>query len=189
MRTRAFWLMTVATGLRIVALSAITVHYVPLMVWRGVTERHAAFLLGAQAFMSLPSHMLFGWLADRVDKTRLMAWCMVGSAAGILFLIYAGGGWEVWLFLSLFSAVESTFPVNWSTVGEFFGRKNFAKIRGTMGFVQTWGAVIGPVTAGALYDHTHSYSLLLKGLVGVLLVTAVLYTLVTPPKRTAETVG
>lgn len=181
MRTRAFWLLTGATGLRIVALSAVTVHYVPLMVWKGVTEQHAAFLLGAQAFMSLPSHMLFGWLADRVNKPLLMAWCMVGAAAGLLCLIYAESEWPIWLFLPLFSVVESTFPVNWSTVGEFFGRKNFAKIRGTMSFVQTWGAVIGPVIGGAIYDGTHSYSHLLWGLVGVLLVTGVLYAMVAPP--------
>jgi MFS family permease len=185
MRTGAFWLLTAATGLRIVALSAINVHYVPMMVWKGMSEQHAAFLLGAQALMSLPSHMMFGWMADRVDKSRLMALCMVAAVVGILFLIYAEHEWQIWIFLPLFTVVESTFPANWSTVGEFFGRKNFAKIRGTMSFVQTWGSVIGPVAAGAVYDATHSYHYLLWGLVAVLLLTGCLYAMVARPPSTA----
>ena len=185
MRTSAFWLLTIATGLRIVALSAINVHYVPMMVWKGMSERHAAFLLGAQAFMGLPSHVLFGWMADRVDKSKLMAVCMLAAVVGIVFLIYAESEWQIWIFLPLFTVVESTFPVNWSAVGEFFGRKNFAKIRGTMSFVQTWGGVIGPVTAGAIYDGTSSYAHLLWGLVGVLLLTSAFYAMVASPPSMA----
>jgi len=77
--------------------------------------------------------------------------------------------------------VEATFPINWSCVGEFFGRTNFAKIRGTMVFVQAWGAVIGPVVAGAIYDHTQSYVYLLWGLVGLLFIVTWLYALVVKP--------
>jgi MFS family permease len=181
MRTSAFWFLTLATALRIVALSAVNVHYVPIMVWKGMTAQGAAFLLGAQAFLGLLSHVFVGWIADRVDKSRLMAVCMVISAIALLVLIHAEREWQIWIFLPLFTVVESTFPVNWSAVGEFFGRKNFAKIRGTMSFIQTWGAVIGPVIAGALYDSTGTYTHLLWGLVGILLITAVLYALVVNP--------
>jgi MFS family permease len=111
---------------------------------------------------------------------------MVISASALLFLIYGKTQWQIWMFLPLFTVVESTFPVNWSAVGDFFGRRHFAKIRGTMSFVQTWGAVAGPVIAGATYDRTHSYAHLLWGLIGVLLVTALLYALVVNPTMRAE---
>jgi MFS family permease len=186
MRTRPFWLLTVATGFRIVILSAINVHYVPIMVWKGLSEPSAAFLLGAQALLGIVSHILIGWIAGRVDKSRLMAACMGVAAIGLLILIYADIEWQIWLFLPLFTVVESIFPVNWSIVGEFFGRKNFAKIRGTMSFVQTWGGVIGPVLAGAIYDGTHSYRHLLWGLVVVLLITGCLYAMVGPPSSAGE---
>jgi len=81
--------------------------------------------------------------------------------------------------------VESTFPVNWSTVGEYFGRKNFAKIRGSMSFVSTWGSVIGPVIAGAIYDHSKSYEMLIWSSAALLLVASALYGMVTPPKPQA----
>lgn len=181
MHTSPFWFLAIGTGIRVAILSAMTVHYVPIMVWKGLSEQRAAFLLGVQAFMSLPSHLLFGWLADRVNKPRLMAVCMVGACVGVLFLIRTASEWEIWLFIPLFSVVESTFPVNWSTVGGFFGRKHFAKIRGAMSFIHSWGSVIGPVVAGAIYDRTQSYTLLLWGLAALLLVTSGAYALVVEP--------
>ena len=81
--------------------------------------------------------------------------------------MYVETEWGILLFTALFIVVESTFPVNLSTVGEFFGRQNFAKIRGSMSFIQTWGSVIGPVIAGAIYDTTHSYRPLLWSTVGL----------------------
>ncbi len=181
LKTSPFWFLTTATGLRIVTLSAVTVHYVPIMVWKGVTQQQAAFLLGLQAFLSLPAHLLCGWIADRVNKPKLMAIFMVAAAVGLIFLIHAQERWQIWVFIPLFTVVESTFPVNWSTVGEYFGRTHFAKIRGAMNFVHAWGSVIGPVVAGAVYDRTQSYSRLLWGLVGLLLVAGCLYALVVRP--------
>ena len=186
LRTSSFWFLTAATGVRIIILSAINVHYVPIMVWKGLSEHGAAFFLAAQAFMSLPSHLLFGWIADRVDKPKLMAACMLMAMLAVALLIHAGGEWGILLFIPLFSVVESTFPVAWSTVGDFYGRKNFAKIRGTMSFIQTWGSVIGPVIAGAIYDHTHSYSVLLWLSVGLLLAASCLYGMVVKPSSNSQ---
>ena len=182
LRTASFWLLTLATGIRITILSAVNVHYVPIMVWKGVSQQQAAFFLAAQAFMSLPSHLVFGWLADRVNKPKLMATCMLAAMISLVLLIYIEGELGILLFIPIFSVVESTFPVNWSTVGEYFGRRNFAKIRGTMSFIQTWGSVIGPVIAGAIYDQTQSYAALLWASAGLLLAASGLYAMVAQPK-------
>jgi len=184
LRTSSFWFLTIGTALRVVTLTAVTVHYVPIMVWKGLSQTEAAFLLGVQAFMGLPTTLLFGWLADRVNKPKLMAVCMLFAMLALLILIFSQKEWQIWFFLPLFSLVESTFPVNWSTVGEFFGRPHFAKIRGSMVFVQAWGAVLGPVAAGAIYDRTQSYSYLLWGLVGVLFIVGCLYAMVVRPSKT-----
>jgi MFS family permease len=181
MHTAPFWLLTIATAARVIILSAITVHYVPMMVWKGLTAERAAAFLAVQAFLSLPSHVVFGWTADRVNKPRLMALCMLLAMASALGVIFVKSAWGILLFLPLFGMVEYTFPVNWSTVGEFFGRKNFAKIRGTMTFIQTWGNVIGPVVAGMIYDRTHSYISLLWLSVALLFFASVLYAVVVRP--------
>src|SRR5438132_5160948 len=187
LRTSPFWFLTLGTALRVVTLTAVTVHYVPILVWKGLSQTEAGFLLGVQAFMGVPISLLFGWLADRANKPKLMAVCMFFAMLSMIILIFARDEWQILLFMPLFSLVESTFSVNWSTVGEFFGRANFAKIRGSMIFIQAWGAVVGPVIAGAIYDRTESYDYLLWGLVGVLFGVACFYAMVVKPAQTLNT--
>jgi len=181
LRTSSFWFITSATAIRVIILSAINVHYVALMVWKGVSEQRAAFFLAAQAFMSVPAHLLFGWIGDRLHKPKLMASCMLLAMISMFVLARVHTEWGILIFIALLSVVESTFPVNWSTVGEYFGRKNFAKIRGSMGFVSTWGSVIGPVVAGVIYDRTQSYEIVIWSSAALLLLASVLYASVKKP--------
>jgi MFS family permease len=185
LRTPAFWFLTSATAIRVIVLSALNVHYVALMVWKGMTPQRAAFFLATQALMAVPSHLLFGWIGDRLSKPKLMATCMLLAMTSMFILAYVHAEWAILMFIALFSVVESTFPVNWSTVGEYFGRKNFAKIRGSMSFVSTWGSVIGPVIAGAIYDYTLSYRMMIWSSAAMLLVASILYAVVKKPAPTA----
>ena len=58
------------------------------------------------------------------------------------------------------------FPLGWAVVGDLFGRKHYAKIRGYMVLFYTWGGVLGPVIAGAIFDRWQTYEPLLWSLVG-----------------------
>lgn len=181
LRTAAFWTLTFATMIRVAGLGTTMVHFIPIMVWKGVSEQRAAALLGTLAFLSLPSHFLLGWLADHVNKPRLMASGMLVATAALLLLIYGQSEWPLWIFTVLFTVVESLFPVTWATVGDFFGRKSFATIRGMMSFFYMWGTVLAPVIAGAIYDRTRSYDLMLTGLVVLFLTAVLLYALTVKP--------
>ena len=88
MRTWAFWMIILATTTRVAVYNSITVHFVPIMVWKGVSEQRAAAMLAIMALMSLPSHLLVGWIADHVSKPRLMGTCMAIGATAVLFLAY-----------------------------------------------------------------------------------------------------
>lgn len=181
MKTWIFWLFIVSMTVRVGAYSTISVHYIPMMVWKGLTQEHAAFLLGAFAFLNWAAHFLIGWLADTMNRPKLLAMCMLVAASSILLLIFGSGLWPLWLFTILFTAIDASFPIVWATIGDFFGRKSFATIRGTMAFFYTWGSVLGPVIAGAVYDHSQSYIATLWGLSAILLLGAVLTALMIKP--------
>ena len=55
------------------------------------------------------------------------------------------------------SGYRLSIPVFWASVGDFFGRKSFGAIRGNMNLFYTWGSILGPFIAGAIYDRTQSY--------------------------------
>jgi MFS family permease len=181
MKTSPFWLMILATSGRVAAFNTITVHFIPMMVWKGVSEQRAAAMLATMALVSFPTHLLLGWLADRMNKPRLMATSMLIGTASLLLLAYGEAEWNLWLFTVLFTVVESIFPVGWATVGDFFGRKNFGTIRGTMSAFYLWGAALGPVVAGAVYDRYESYAPMMSLLIALFLIAACFYAVLRKP--------
>ena len=181
LRAHQFWLLSIATTFRVVCSSCVLIHFVPILVWRGLTEQRAAFFLAFIALLGMPAHLLIGWLGDRLNKPRLMATCMIIASLSVYLLFSNTAESQLWLALVLFTVVEGLFPVTWATVGDFFGRNNFAKVRGSMSFLYMWGSVIGPVIAGAVYDRTQSYSPLMWGLMGLCWATALIYAVLVKP--------
>jgi MFS family permease len=161
MKTWAFWLLVVSMTARVTCYSTATVHFVPLMVWKGLSEGSAATLLGAFALINLVAHFILGWIADRVNKPKLLAACHLLPALSLPPLLSDSGYWQLWLFTITFTFLDASFPIVWATVGDFFGRRNFATIRGMMSFFYMWGSFAGPIMAGAIYDGTHSYMMVL----------------------------
>ena len=185
MRTTIFWLFVIGMTVRVAAYSTISVHFIPIMVWKGLSQEHAAFLLAAFAFLNWAAHYVVGPIADAVNRPKLLAGCMLAAVLSVLLLIRSDALWALWSFTILFTAIDASFPIVWATIGDFFGRKYFATIRGTMAFFYTWGGVIGPVVAGALYDQSQSYVATLWGISGLLLLGALLTALLIKPWNAA----
>lgn len=174
MKTWIFWLLVISITARVTCYSTATVHFVPLMVWRGLSEGAAASLLGAFAFVNLVSHFILGWIADRVNKPKLLVACHLLPALSLPPLLWGSGYWQLWLFTIVFTFLDASFPIVWATIGDFFGRAHFATIRGMMSFIYSWGSFAGPVMAGAIYDRTQSYILVLWILLGLLTFATIL---------------
>ena len=148
MRTFVFWVLVISMMGRVAAYSTVTVHFVPLMVWKGLSQEESAFLLGAFAFINMVAHFVIGWIADKVNKPGLMTLCHLVCAVAVLPLISDAAPWQLWLFTTVFTFLDASFPVVWATVGDFYGRRYFATIRGMMSFFYMWGSFAGPVFAG-----------------------------------------
>src|SRR5690242_15067966 len=68
LRSWAFWNLTGGTALRLLGKTGATVHIIPILASKGVSEQTAAFLLGLQLFVTVPLYLLLGWAADRFPK-------------------------------------------------------------------------------------------------------------------------
>ena len=174
MNTWVFWVLVISMTARVTCYSTATVHFVPLMVWKGLSEGAAASLLGAFAFANLVAHFVLGWIADRVNKPKLLAVCHILSALSVPPLLWDSGYWQLWFFTIVFTLLDASFPIVWATVGDFFGRRHFATVRGMMSFFYMWGSFAGPVLAGAIYDRTESYLTVLWILFSLLTVATLL---------------
>jgi MFS family permease len=181
MKTFVFWVMVISMMLRVTAFSTVTVHFVPIMVWKGLTEEGAAFLLGAFAFINLGAHFFLGWIADKVNKPGLLSVCQFLCVVAVLPLVWSAAPWHLWIFTAVFTLLDASFPVVWAMVGDFFGRRYFATIRGMMSFFYMWGSFAGPVLAGAVYDRSQSYEIVLWGMFAVLAMATFLNALLIKP--------
>ncbi|MFH1031319.1 MAG: MFS transporter [Chloroflexota bacterium] len=183
MRTPAFWLLTMAICLRLATFMGMTVHFVPLMVWKGTSEATGAVLLGAISLITLPLRLFLGWVSDRISRTSIIAAACAIGAGALLLLFYAKPGWQLWLFVMFFAFPESVGPLAWSLIADFFGRRRFATLRGIMSaFTGIAGAVI-PVLAGFLYDTTQSYKVTIWIMMAILILSTSLFLVLRPPIR------
>ena len=176
-RSFAFWALVFGAAVRNASYHAISTHFIPMMIWKGMSQQQATLLLSSFAFLGFTSTLLFGWLADSRNKPRMVSLILFTAGASILLPIFFNSMAMLWLFTLLFTTVEATYPVAWAMVGDIFGRKHFAKIRGYMSMFYVWGSVTGPVVSGAIWDRWHTYEPMLWGLVVMFCLSAIFYSL------------
>ena len=180
-RSFPFWGLIFGAAVRNASYHAISTHFIPMMVWKGLTQHEATLLLSAFAFLGFASTLLFGWVADSINKPRLVSLILFNAGISICFLIFANSIVGLAVFIFLFTMVEATYPIAWAIVGDMFGRKHFPKIRGYMSMFYVWGSVLGPVIAGAVWDRWQSYEPMLWALVGMFFISGIFYSLLGKP--------
>jgi sugar phosphate permease len=189
-RSPIFWNLICSMTCRSVAFTTVTTHFIPMMVWKGMNQTEASVLLAGFAIFNLPIHFLLGWIADFVNKPKLVTICLLLGVVGVLPMLWSDSTWALWFFACLYTVLDASIPVFWASVGDFFGRKSFGAIRGNMNLFYTWGAILGPYAAGAIYDRTESYAIVFSAITVTLIISAALTALLIKPwKRVGTRVG
>jgi cyanate permease len=157
-KTRAYWLLALAMGLRISAHTGVFVHLVPLMVWKGQSEATGAFIVAFVAFITIPLRVFLGWIGDKWAKQKMVAITMAMGSVSLIILLFPGGSLlQLIIFALLFSIPEAVSGLAWSLIGDFFGRRYFATLRGGITTVYSFMSMGVPVFAGWVFDTSGSY--------------------------------
>jgi MFS family permease len=189
-RSWTFWNLTGGTALRLLAKTGATVHLLPIMASKGVSEQTAAFLLGGQLFLTVPLYLVLGWAADRFPKPSVLMWASLAGTASFALLALPWHGTGVLLtFVILFAMCDASAPTNWAVVGEYFGRQTFSRLQGYIQLANFPGALGAPVFLGWWYDHHHSYAFPLWIYTGVSLVGALTFAVLKRPPSAAPAPG
>lgn len=190
LRTPAFWLIGVSSGLRQLATAGVSIHFVALLAGPlspiGVSETAAAALFAVMTVTSNIGRIGMSWIGDFLSKRYLMAWglaVMTGSVAAM----------GLSRSLVTFVPAAMVFGIGWGGLSalpnllraDYFGRNAYATIQGWNQLVQMGGILSGPILAAALYDRTHSYVIAflvfaVACFIGMLFILAA-----TPPRRVA----
>jgi MFS family permease len=189
LRMPAFWALAAFHGLRNIPYSGVSVHLVPLLVWKGLSQPTAAFFVGLTAFCTVIARPLLGWLGDTRSKQNIGTLGVLLGALGLLVMTYSDGAlWHMVGFAILFACGEGINSVTWALVGDFFGRRHFAQIRGWIGTLQSCVSIPGAVFTGWVYDQTQSYTYaLIPFAVSYGLAALVMWRVPEPRRRTRRT--
>jgi MFS family permease len=158
LRTRAFWLVTLALSLQNWAGGAVNLHQIPHLVDRGLSPESAALIISLVAVFGGTGAILEGFLDDRIGPRRTMIVGLVGSAGGMVLLMNVssvgmGMVFAVWYGLAFGLMITSGQIV----FADYFGRHALGAIRGAAApFMMTFNA-IGPIVGGVAYDLTGDY--------------------------------
>ena len=160
LRSFAFWMLILGTGARAFAMTSIVVHQVVYLTEvRDIPLVQASAALGGMVSISIIGRLGFGLLGDYVDKRHLLIGTILLQAVGVYILMTATTIGTVWIFVVVYGiAYGGAIPVYMAIIGEYFGRKNYATIRGFNQLFHVPTTVIGPVFAGWVYDTTGSYN-------------------------------
>ena len=112
---------------------------------------------------------------------------MVLGAISLLVLQSSSDLWQIWVFICVFSVVEGLSALNWALVGDYFGRKRFATLRGILSLIYSWGMIIMPLVAGRIYDQTESYRMAIWIFIGMYIAGALLFILMRRPRLPVDT--
>ena len=178
LRTRSFWLVAFAMSLIGFGSVAIIAHQVAFLEESmGFSPLMASVAQMSVPIVSLAGRLGFGWLADYMDKRKVLAAAHLFTAVGIVLLATVQSAWQVPLYLIIFApGWGGSISVRPALQAEYFGLRAFGGIQGLMYFVASVGSFTGPIFAGAIYDMGDSYrpAFLIMGLAALAAVPAVL---------------
>jgi MFS family permease len=157
-RTGEFGILYLTTLLVGFGLFTFFVHLVPYAQANGAGPVAAAALLGIVGAFSTLGRLLFGPLADRFGRIRMLqvsVFCMAGS-----FLIWVLG--PNYAGLATFAAITGAAYGGWvaispSVLAELFGSEGLGGTAGLMYTAAGVGALLGPPLAGWIVDSTGGY--------------------------------
>ena len=166
LRGSAFWWLSGAFVLAMIALVAVTVHLIPLLLARGFSATFATTAAGLIGLMALPGRLLFTPLGSVLPRHKVTAAMFALQALSLVVLMGAESEWRVLLFVVLFGAsFGAVTPARAALVAERFGTVAYGGISGVLALLLTVARASAPVGASGLAAWWGGYTAVLWTLV------------------------
>lgn len=186
LRTRAFWLLAIATSLSGGINTMATIFQRPFLIDAGFSQMAITDIFRTAPLMGLVGILLFGYLGDRFPKRYLLAIAVVLQSASAIILMTAGNTLQLYLYTLVYAFGSGTLPLLLAIRADYFGRKAFATITVVIMFI---GSLIGiPLSmpwaplGGWIFDVTRSYQLIFLSSTFLGLIPAAIFFFARPPR-------
>jgi len=174
LKKKSFLFVSLAEVIRLMALMAVVTHIMPYLSTMDVSRMNSGLIAAGIPLLSITGRFGFGWLGDIFEKKYVMAISYSLMALGMLALCYIKLTGMIYIFLFFFSnGFGGIATLRGALLREYYGKKNFGKYLGIMMGFGACGGIIGPTTAGWVFDMMGSYYfvwLALSALIGLAII-------------------
>lgn len=160
MHVRDFWLLAVSFCIcGATSAGLVGAHLIAYSVDRGLSEVTAATALGLMGITNFIGTVGSGWLTDRYNPRRLLAFYLIMRAGFLVFLPFVDSSTALAAFALVFGLnYIATSPPMVAMIAEIFGRKNVGTIYGWIFFAHHSGAAVSATLAGVTRDASGNYA-------------------------------
>lgn len=159
----AFWLLFIARTLASLGNQVIVTHQIAHAVDVGFAKVFAASIFGLMGVVSIGGRILFGYLADVMNREMVFTWVQIISSFGIFALLAlddASTPWLLYAYAVCYGLGQGSRALVLSAISaDIFHGKHFGAIFGYFTFSIGIGGAIGAWLGGFLFDLTHSYAI------------------------------
>jgi sugar phosphate permease len=184
--TSSFWFLLAGTTLRHVAKAGVEVHLIAIFQWRGLDVATAGLMFTVWVAMNIPAKLVLGYFAHRAPRRATLAVGVLLYVLAFMLLLNAREVWLIALAAAIGGTSEAVTPLNWGTLGDYFGRRYYATLRGVINLSYSWAWLVMPFAAGWWFDHHTNYTVPLVASSVAALLSAVAYALIRRPPLPAR---
>ncbi|MFC1938210.1 MFS transporter [Chloroflexota bacterium] len=177
--TRKFWLTFAIFLCFAFCASTFMVHIVPYAIDLKISAASAARILSTFGGLSIAGRLILGYTADRIGNRQVFIISFIMISATLFWLATAREVWILYLLAAIIGFAWGGCAASESPlVARLFGLGSHGLILGVTALGYTFGAALGPLTAGYIFDMTGRYQIAFFasaaiGIIGLIL-TAVL---------------
>ena len=161
-RSRYFWLLTLSFSLVWLSISAVRIHFIPLLISVDIHPSSAAVASGAIGVMQVIGRMVFAPIERRFSSKAMVAGVFAALTVSLPILLLGNAPGLIIVFVALFGMAIGTHTLARPLIiADNYGAAYYGRISSTLVIFVTLAGTISPFAAGLLFDAFGSYDWML----------------------------
>jgi len=178
-RTSQFWFLGFAWVFMALNTYLILIHVVPYAVDTGISPMDAAVILSLIGGSSILGRVGVGRVSDIIGRKAPAIACALLQVGALLLLMCSRDLWMFYTFAIVYGFTWGGFAlVTTALIGDIFAMHSIGSIMGVISGGWGFGAAVGPVIGGLLFDVTESYCFSFVMGIGSILIATLLIALI-----------
>jgi MFS family permease len=173
LRTRSFWMIVLANFCFAFTATGSLIHLAAYLEGVGYKTSAAAVVVSLIFAFAALGKVVMGLLADRLTARVALVLCFATQAAGLATVFGAARLGIIIVFIPIYGmSIAAPLMLLPLLIAESLGIKRYGLLSGLAGLAQTFGAMIGPIVAGRIFDLTTNYALAFELCITVMIIGA-----------------